>query len=99
MFVEIVEDGLRVRIVFEFDNDTDVFRRLVADVTDALQFFLVHEIGYLREKVRFVHAERYRGDDYLVFLFFSFYYLRVPPFRRRFGIAAGMTVGSCFVLS
>ena len=77
MFVEVIEDRLRVRRILQFNDDANVFGGFVADIAYAFELFLVHEIGNLGKKVRLVHSERDGRDDYLVVSLFPFNYFRV----------------------
>ena len=79
VLVEIVEDGLRVRVVLELDDDADVLGALVAQVADAFELLFVHQVGDFCEKVDFVDAERDGSDDDLVVALFAL---------DNFGVAA-----------
>ncbi|MGY4333644.1 hypothetical protein ACVWWG_008061 [Bradyrhizobium sp. LB7.2] len=52
-------DILRLRL----DYDTDVFGRLVPDVSDQRQLLLVQQFGDLLDQARLLHQKGYLGDD------------------------------------
>jgi hypothetical protein len=73
-----------MRALFELDDDTDVFGRLVAQPADALEFFVAHQVGDAHDEVGFVNAVRDRGDDDLEVALFipqQFRHCRAPPRR------------------
>ena len=83
VFVEIVQDGLRVRRALELDDDADIVRGLVPQVADALELLFVHQIRDARDEVRFVHAERDGGDDDARVFFTIIDYLGLAPHDDR----------------
>ncbi len=45
VFVKKIENFLRMSVLFEFDDDADVFGRFIAKLFYAFEFFLAHEVG------------------------------------------------------
>ena len=66
VLVKIIQNRLRVGIILKLDDHANVFRRLITNVANAFDLFLMHEISHLLEEIGFIHAERDRGDDDLV---------------------------------
>ncbi len=87
MLVEIVQDRLRLRVVFELDDDADVLGGFVANVAHALQFFIAHQIRNRDDEIGFVYAIRNRRDDDDVIALFVFGYFRNASHHH--GAAAG----------
>jgi hypothetical protein len=51
VLVEIIQNGLRMRRALELDDDADVGGRFVAQVADALELLLLHEVGDARDEL------------------------------------------------
>ena len=63
VLVEIVDQNLRIAVALEFDDHTGAFVRLVTNVADALENFLVDELGDPLDELCAVHAKRNLRDD------------------------------------
>ena len=63
MLVEVVQDDLRLGVALQLHDDAHVGLRLVADVADALDHLVLHELGRVLDHLRLVHLVGERGDD------------------------------------
>src|SRR5579883_1780421 len=63
--VEVIEDELRLFAALDLDYDAHAFSvRLIAHVGDALDFFVLHEVGDALHQARLVYLIRnFRDDD------------------------------------
>ena len=64
---EMIQDELRLFVALHFDDDAHaVAIGFVANVADALNFLVLHQIGDVSDKPRFVHLiGQFRDDDVL----------------------------------
>ena len=63
MLVEVIEDHLAHRALLDLHHDADVVLRLVADVGDALDHLVLHEIRHVLDHVGLVDGIGNLGDD------------------------------------
>src|SRR6266850_2456630 len=64
VLVELVQDDLRDLAAAQLEHDPDALPvRLVADLRDALDLLLLHELGDLLDEARLVHLVRQLADD------------------------------------
>src|SRR3989338_5394487 len=63
VLIQGVQDRLRMRGALELHDDADVRGGLVAQVADALELLLLHQVGNAADKLALVHAIRNGGDD------------------------------------
>ena len=62
--VQRVQDDLRHFTALQIDDDADALSiRFVAQVGDALELLVAHELGDLFDQAGLVHLERNLGDD------------------------------------
>ena len=82
--VELVQHDFRHRIALQLDDDPHALAvGLVADVGDALELFLAHEIGNALDHQRLVHLIRNLGDDQRLALLADFLHLDAGPHDDR----------------
>ena len=63
VLVEIVDEDLRVAVALEFDDHAGVLVGFIANIADALEDFLVDELGDPLDELCAVHAKRNLRDD------------------------------------
>jgi len=64
VFVQVIQDNFGIFAALELQHDAQAFAvALVADVGDALDFFLVDELGDLFDQAGLVHLVGQLGDD------------------------------------
>ena len=66
VLVEIVDDDLRIAVALQFNDHAGVLVGFVANITDALKDFLVHQLGDALHELRAVHVIGNLGDDDLL---------------------------------
>ena len=62
VLVEVVQDDLRLGVALQLHDDAHVGLRLVADVADALDHLVLHELGRVLDHLGLVHLVGERGD-------------------------------------
>ena len=68
MLVYLVKDDVRHRVTLELNNDAHALAiRLISDIANPLNFFLVNQFGNLLDKPFLVHHERDFANDNLLF--------------------------------
>ena len=72
VFVEVVDDDLRVGVTLQLDHNARVFVRFVADGADVRDRLLVDEIGDALDEGRAVDVVGDLGDDELLAVAFEF---------------------------
>ena len=55
MFIQVVDHHLGDHIPLQLENNSDRLIRLIAGVTDPLQFFLLHQFGHPLDQLLRVH--------------------------------------------
>ena len=63
VFIQIIQNGLRMRRAFELHDDANIRSGFIAQVADALNFLLLHQVCDTRDKLALVHAIRNRSND------------------------------------
>ena len=88
---ELVDDDLRLLAALQLDDDAGVLVRLVAQVADAVELLLRHELGDARHQVRPVHVVGDLRDHDL--LHAPLHLLRVGLAAQADDALAGLQVG------
>src|SRR3989344_2203613 len=92
VFVDIIQNGLRMRSAFQINNYANIFSRFIAKPFDSIKFFITNQFGNLGYQIGFIYPIRNGGNDNLKLSGFIFHYLRLsasdnPPFT--IGISMG----------
>ena len=81
VLVEIVDDDLRIAVALQFDDHAGVFVGFIANIADALEDLLVHELGDALDQLGAIHAKRNLRDDDLLAAALDFF--SATPCRAR----------------
>ena len=73
MFVQIIDNDLRIGAALEFDYDARVFIRLIADVADIGKNFFVHQLCDPLDQRCTIHAVGNFGNNNLLTCAFEFF--------------------------